>query len=189
MDTTIELKRRRFSVKEYHRLIEVGILTKEDRVELLEGEIVEMSPIGDPHQGTVDRLNRLFTSRLGEQVIVRVQGPILLASVESEPQPDVALLVPRQDFYTTRRPEPADVLLAVEVMDSSVGKDRRVKLPLYARAGLREVWLVDLNTERVEVYRRPGSSGYAESRVLQPGERLAIQAFPDVAFTAADLFG
>ena len=104
-------------------------VTKDDRVELLEGEIVEMAPIGSPHQGTVDRLNRLFTSRLGERVIVRVQGPVLLASVESEPEPDVALLVPRPDFYTTGHPEPTDILLAVEVMDTSVEKDRRVKLP------------------------------------------------------------
>jgi Uma2 family endonuclease len=189
MDTTVELKRRRFSVKEYHRLIEVGILTKQDRVELLEGEIVEMSPIGDPHQGTVDRLNHLFTSRLGGRAIVRVQGPILLASVVSEPQPDMALLAPRLDFYTTRRPEPADVLLVVEVMDSSAERDRRIKLPLYARAGLREVWLVDLGTERVEVYRRPGSGGYGESRVLQRGEPLSVQAFPDVPLSAGDLLG
>jgi Uma2 family endonuclease len=189
MDATVELKRRRFSVKEYHRLVEVGILTKKDRVELLEGEIVEMAPIGSPHQGTADRLNRLFTSRLGERAIVRVQGAIALASVESEPQPDVALLVPRPDFYTSGHPEPADVLLVVEVMDSSALKDRRVKLPLYARAGIVEVWLVDLNTERVEVYRRPGSGGYGESRVLQRGERLALQAFSDVALTAGDLLG
>src|SRR3990167_11336025 len=107
MDTTVELKRRRFSVKDYHRMIEAGILTEDDRVELLEGEIVEMGRPGPPHQGTVDRLNRLFTSRLGDRVIVRVQGPVLLASVESEPEPDVALLVPRPDFYTTGRAPPA----------------------------------------------------------------------------------
>src|SRR5213596_2713588 len=130
MDATIELKRRRFSVKDYHRMVETGILTKDDRVELLEGEIVEMAPIGSPHQGTVDRLTRLFTSRLGERVIVRVQGPVVLASVESEsePEPDVTLLVPRPDFYTTGHPEAADILLAVEVMDTSVGR-----LPSYVR--------------------------------------------------------
>lgn len=189
MDATIELKRRRFSVKEYHRMIEVGILTKRDRVELLEGEIVEMSPIGDPHQGTVDRLNHLLHSRPAARVIIRIQGPILLASVESEPQPDVALLEPRQDFYTTRRPEPDDVLLVIEVMDSSVQRDRRVKLPLYARAGIVEVWLLDLNTDRVEVHRRRNIGGYAESRVLQRGESISIQAFPDVALTVADLLG
>ena len=189
MDTTVELKRRQFSVKDYHRMIETGILTKDDRVELLEGEIVEMGRPGPPQQGTVDRLNRLFTSRLGDRVIVRVQGPVLLASVESEPEPDVALLVPRPDFYTTGHPEPDDILLLIEVMDSSAVKDRRVKLPLYARAGVAETWLVDLTTDRVEVHRRPGPAGYADSRTLRRGEPLAIQAFPDVALTAADLLG
>ncbi|MBI1963522.1 MAG: Uma2 family endonuclease [Candidatus Rokubacteria bacterium] len=189
MDTTVELKRRQFSVKDYHRMIETGILTKDDRVELLEGEIVEMAPIGNPHQATVDRLTRLFISRLGERVIVRIQGPVLLASVESEPQPDVALLMPRSDFYSTRRPEPEDILLLVEVMDTSVEKDRRVKLPLYARAGIAETWLVDLNAERVEVNRGPGAAGYAETRIVGRGERTTIQAFPDVALTVADLLG
>lgn len=189
MDTTVELKRRRFSVKDYHRMFEAGVLTEDDDVELLEGEIVEMSQKGSPHQGTVDRLNRLFTSRLADRVIVRVHGPVLLASVESEPQPDVALLVPREDFYTGGHPEPDDVLLLVEVMDSSVVKDRRVKLPLYARAGIAETWLVDLTTECVEVHRRPGPAGYADSRTLRRGEPLAIQAFPDVALTVADLLG
>jgi Uma2 family endonuclease len=189
MDATVELKRRRFSVKDYHRMVETGILTKDDRVELLEGEIVEMAPKGSPHQGTVDRLNRLFTSRLGERVIVRVQGPVLLASVASEPEPDVALLVPRPDFYTTGHPEPTDILLAVEVMDTSVEKDRRVKLPLYARAGVVETWLVDLNTDCVEVYRRPSPIGYESSRIVRRGEPLAVQALPDVTLTVADLLG
>ena len=95
MDATVELKRRRFSVKDYHRMVETGILTKDDRVELLEGEIVEIAPKGSPHQGTVDRLNRLFTSRLGERVIVRVQGPVVLASVASEPEPSSGELTDR----------------------------------------------------------------------------------------------
>jgi Uma2 family endonuclease len=122
-------------------------------------------------------------------MIVRVQGPVVLASVESEPGPDVTLLVPRPDFYTTGHPEPADVLLAVEVMDTSVEKDRRVKLPLYARAGIVETWLVDLNTDGVEVYRRPSPAGYRDSRVVRRGEPLAVQMFPDVTLTVADLLG
>ncbi|HKB25386.1 MAG TPA: Uma2 family endonuclease [Methylomirabilota bacterium] len=189
MDATIELKRRRFSVKEYHRLIEVGVLTKDDRVELLEGEIVEMTPIGERHAGTVNRLTHLFVSWFGARAVVHVQSPILLGPEVSVPQPDVALLAPRQDFYTTRRPEPDDVLLVIEVMDSSVQRDRRVKLPLYARAGIVEVWLLDLNTDRLEVYRRPTAGGYAESRVLQRDEPISIQAFPDVWLTVADLLG
>ncbi|MGH7355061.1 MAG: Uma2 family endonuclease [Candidatus Rokuibacteriota bacterium] len=189
MDTTIELTRRRFTVKEYHRMIEVGLLTKRDRVELLAGDIVEMAPIGDPHAGTVDRITRLFVQALGNRVIVRVQGPVLLAVVESEPQPDLALLSPQADFYTSRRPEPADILLLVEVMDTSAARDRRVKLPLYARAGIVETWLVDVNTNQVEIHRRPGSGGYQETRMLQRGDRLAIEAFPDLPLSVADLLG
>ncbi|HBH00339.1 MAG TPA: Uma2 family endonuclease [Candidatus Rokubacteria bacterium] len=185
----VQPTRRLFTAEEYHRMGEAGILHDDDRVELIEGEIVEMAPIGSPHAGTVDRLNRLFTSRLGERAIVRVQGPVLLAAVESEPEPDLALLLPRPDFYTTGHPEPPDVLLALEVMDTSVERDRRVKLPLYARAGIAETWLVDLNTGCVEVYRRPGPAGYQDSRVARRGESLAPHAFPDVALAVADLLG
>ena len=189
MDTTVELTRRRFTVKEYHRMIEVGLLTKDDRVELLAGDIVEMAPIGDPHQSTVDRINRLFGQALGDRVIVRVQGPVLLAAVESEVQPDLALLAPRTDFYRSRRPEPADVLLLVEVMDTSAARDRRVKLPLYAQAGIVETWLVDVNTNRLEVHRRPAPGGYEETRVLRRDEELTIEAFPDLVLNVADLLG
>src|SRR2546422_8968847 len=107
MDTTVELKRRRFTVEEYHRMGEVGIFHEDDRVELIEGEIVEMSPIGRLHAGTVDRLNHLFASRLGGRAIVRVQNPILFAPLASEPQPDVTLLVPRPDSYTSEHPWPS----------------------------------------------------------------------------------
>ena len=189
MDTAIELKRRRFTVEEYHRMGEVGIFHEDDRVELIEGEIVEMSPIGSVHAGTVDRIAHLFASRLGERAIVRVQNPILFTDLVSEPQPDVTLLVPRPDFYTGGHPGPSDIFLVLEVMDSTVAYDRGVKLTLYARAGVVEVWLVDVNTRHVEVYRRPSASGYGESRVLQQGEPLSIQAFLDVAFTVRDLLG
>ena len=189
MDTTVELKRRRFTLEEYHRMGEVGIFHEDDRVELIEGEIVEMSPIGSGHAATVDRITRLFSSRLGERAIVRVQSPILFSDLVSEPQPDVTLLVSRSDFYFSRHPGPSDIFLVVEVMDSTVAYDRGVKLALYARAGIVEVWLVDLNTRDVDVYRRPRARNYAESRKVPPSEPLSIQAFPDVVFTASDLLG
>jgi Uma2 family endonuclease len=184
----IELKRRRFTVDDYYRMAEVGILTEDDRVELLDGEIVQMSPIGSDHAGHVKRLTALFTSRLGARVVVSVQDPVRL-SRHSEPQPDVALLQPRADFYARAHPRPDDVLLLIEVADTSVETDRRIKMPLYAMAGLREVWLVDLPAERVEVYREPAADGYRESRALARGEDITPQAFPDLPLSVDDLLG
>lgn len=185
----VEIKRRRFTVDEYDRMVKVGILTKDDRVELLDGEIVEMAPIGSPHSSVVDRLTRLFTLRFGERVIVRVGGPIALVEQDSEPQPDLTLLKPRDDFYRRGHPGPADVLLAVEVMDSSVERDRRLKLPIYARAGLAEVWLVDIPADHVTVHRRPGGARYLDGVDFRRGERLAAATFPDVIFAVDGILG
>jgi Uma2 family endonuclease len=185
----VDLKRRRFSVEEYHRMAEVGIITEDDRVELLDGEIIEMAPIGPRHASIADRLTRLFTSRLGDRVIVRVGGPILLARDHSEPQPDLTLLRPRADFYSQAHPEPRDVLLTVEVMDTTGDYDRRVKLPLYARGSLAQVWLVDADNEQVEIYRDPTGSQYATRDLKRRGDRLTIAAFPDVPFEVNDAFG
>ena len=143
---TVQVLRRRFTVDEYHRMGQVGILGEDDRVELLEGEIVEMAPIGSRHQATVDRLTRLFSGRMADAVLVRVQGPVRLAE-DSEPQPDVTLLRLRDDFYATAHPGPEDVILLVEVSDSSIEYDREVKLPHYARQVIPEVWIVDLDKE------------------------------------------
>lgn len=189
MDTTIEPKRRLFTLEEYHRLGEVGVFREKERLELIEGDIVEMSPIGRVHAGTVDRIARAFFRRVGERAGVRIQGPVTFADLVSEVQPDVTLLVPRSDFYTGGHPGASDVILVVEVMDSTVTYDRGVKLRLYARAGVAEVWLANVNTQRIEGYRRPGAEGYAESRVFQLEESIAIQAFPDAAFTVHELLG
>jgi Uma2 family endonuclease len=189
METTVELKRRRFTLEEYHRMGEVGIFGEKERVELIEGEIVEMSPIGSPHAGTVDRIAHVFSQRLGGRAIVRVQGPVLFADLVSEPLPDVTLLIPRRDFYASGHPGPPDILLIVEVMDTTVAYDRGVKLRLYARAGVAEIWLANANARRIEDYRQPGPEGYGESRIFQEDDRLPIQAFPDVAFTTRELLG
>src|SRR5438552_12280642 len=149
---TVEVRRRRFTVEEYHRMAEAGILSEDDRVELIEGEIVQMSPIGPRHSACVDRLNALFTSRLRRRAIVRVQNPIVL-SRWTEPQPDLTLLRPRADFYAERHPGPADVLLAVEVAETSGVYDRGTKLALYARARIPEVWLVDVRGDRRRLVR------------------------------------
>jgi Uma2 family endonuclease len=187
MDTTIEPKRRRFTIEEYHRMGEAGIFHEGDRVELIEGEIVEMSPIGRVHAATVDRITHAFFKRLGDRAGIRIGGPIVFPDLLSEPQPDVTLLIPRPDFYAGRHPGPGDIVLVVEVMDSSVAFDRGVKLPLYARAGVAEVWLANVNARRIEGHRRPSPDGYGESRVFQPEDAISIQAFADVVFTVRDL--
>jgi Uma2 family endonuclease len=184
----IALKRRRFTVDEYYRMAEAGILTADDRVELLEGEIVEMSPIGSHHAGQVKRLNAVFTTRLGPRAIVSVQDPVRL-SRHSEPQPDLALLRPREDFYRRSHPEPSDVLVLIEVMDTTVEVDRRVKVPLYARSVIPETWLVDVNADRIEMYRSPSADGYRDVRIARRGESLAIEALPDLVLSVDDLLG
>jgi Uma2 family endonuclease len=185
----VALRRHRFTIQEYHRMGEAGIFDGDDRVELIEGDIVRMPPIGPVHASEVDRLTAMFTARLRDRAIVRVQNPLALPAQTSEPLPDVILLRPRPDFYRSGHPEPEDALLVVEVMDSSARYDRRVKLPLYARAGVLEVWLVDLSVASIEVYRDLAAHDYSERRVLSRGESLAIQAFPDIVFSVADLIG
>ena len=176
---SMQLLKRRFTVDEYHRMAEAGILSEDDRVELIDGEIVEMVPIGSRHAACVDRLTRLFTSQVGDQAIVRVQSPIRLGR-RSEPQPDIALLRPRADFYASAHPGPEDVLLVVEVAETSVEADREVKLSLYGRAGVLEAWLVDLSGEIIEVHRNPSPDGYRSVQQFTRGQTLSPQAFPDL---------
>jgi Uma2 family endonuclease len=185
----ILLKTHRFTVDEYHRMGEAGIFSEDDRVELLAREIVDMSPIGPLHAGTVRRLTALFSAQLGTEVLVWVQNPLLLRSEDSEPQPDVALLRPRPDFYTRSHPEAQDVFLVIEVADTSVVTDREVKLPIYARAGVPEAWLLDLVTQRLEVHRQPTPDGYQDVRSLQRGESVAPQAFLQLVLTVEALLG
>jgi len=168
-------------------MAEAGILSEDDRVELIEGEIVEMSPIGSHHAACVKRLNRLF-SRSVSDAVVSVQDPIRLSEY-SEPEPDLALLRPRADFYAEALPGPEDTLLVVEVMETSAQYDRERKLPLYAEAGIPEVWLVDLAAECIEVYRRPSPDGYEDVRRRCRGERLSPQAFPDVELAVDEVLG
>lgn len=183
-----ELKTHQFSVKEFHRMGKAGILSEDDRVELLDGEIIEMAPIGMRHVGIVDRLNRLFTFRLGSRAIVRVQSPIQLGR-RSEPLPDVTILKARPDFYTTARSQTTDVLLLIEVADTTVRTDRSTKVPLYARASIAEVWLVDLETNALEVYRQPSEKGYGDMQRLTPGDFVSPAAFPEVSLAVNDILG
>lgn len=179
---------RRFTVDEYHRMVEAGVLHEDDRVELLDGQIVVMTPIGSRHAATVDRLTHLFSQRVGNRAIVRVQNPIVLGQYW-EPQPDLCLLRPRDDFYASAHPRDADVLLVVEVADTSASDDRERKLPEYARAGVAEAWLVDLERDAVEVHREPGPEGYREVNVLRVGDTLVPLLFPAASIPVDEVLG
>ena len=184
----IQLQRYLFTAAEYHRMAQAGIFGEDDRVELIEGEIVEMTPIGSRHAACVDRLAQLAFERVSGRAIVRIQNPIQMGE-HSEPQPDLALLRPRSDFYAPAHPGPEDVLLIVEVAETSIEYDRDVKVRLYARAGIAEVWLVDLAGEGVEVYRRPVPQGYQEVQRLERGQRVSSHAVSDLELTVDEILG
>jgi len=174
-----EVRRRRFTREEYHRMADAGILHEDDRVELIEGEIVLMTPIGRRHAACVAELNRLLVPAVGNRALLWPQNPITLPN-ESEPQPDIVLLRPRADRYRQDDARPEDVLLLVEVADTSQRYDRTVKLPLYGAAGIPEVWIVDLAGEVIEVYRRPTPSDYSQVERVGRGGVVAPGAFPDI---------
>jgi Uma2 family endonuclease len=184
----VQLLKRLFTVEEYHRMAEAGILSEDDRVELIEGEIVRMSPIGSRHAACVGRLTQQLVVQVGGRAIVRVQNPIRLGE-HSEPQPDLALLRPRADFYAEAHPGPEDTLLIVEVSETSAAPDLEVKVPLYARFGVPEVWLVDLAGERLEVFRNPSPQGYQDLRILRGGEVITPLLLPDLSLAVEAILG
>ena len=172
-----------FTVSDYHKMAEAGILSEDDRVELIEGEIVRMNPIGSRHAACVRKLDALFNRAANLDVIVSVQSPVLLPDL-SEPEPDVALLRPREDFYSGGHPEPEDVLLLIEVSDTTLDYDRNTKLPLYARFGIPEAWIVDLVGDTIETYSRPAEGTYQEITLLKHGETLSPKAIPGLKLDA-----
>lgn len=187
MAVEVELPRRLFTVEEYHRMAAAGIFHPDERVELIEGEIVQMSPIGPRHAGCVINANRLFITRLGERVVVSPQNPMVIQP-RSEPQPDLLLLRPRAVSYSHEHPTPEDVLLAVEVADTTARYDRLVKSRLYARAGIGEFWLLLTMDGAVEIYRTPGADAYTGVTRHGAGEMMSPLAFPEASFAVADFF-
>ncbi|GAP99351.1 Uma2 family endonuclease [Leptolyngbya sp. NIES-2104] len=185
---TAEVMKRLFTVKQYHRMIETGILQEGDRVELIRGEIVEMAAIGTRHAAGVRRLNRLFYDKFGQQVLISPQNPVEVDEY-SEPEPDIAVLRPRADFYVSAHPTPNDVFLLVEVSDSTIRYDRSVKIPLYAEDNITEAWIVDVNAELVEVYRQPSASGYQSLQTYRRGQSIELLAFPNVSITIDEILG
>lgn len=182
----VTMLRHRFSVDDYYRMGEAGVLGEDDRVELLEGEVVTMSPIGSRHAFCVDQLTRLLGDGLRGRAVLRVHNPVRL-NQWSEPQPDVSLLRPPHRRYAAAHPVPGDVFLVIEVADSSVISDRSFKLPLYARAGIPEAWLVDLVANRVELYREPSATGYGYIERVEREGTVRPSAFDDLALAVADL--
>ncbi len=185
---SVQLLRRKFTVEQYQKMVESGIIAEGERVELIRGEIIQMAAIGRRHAASVNRLVRLFSQVIGDRAIISPQNPVQLDD-NSVPQPDIALLHPRADFYEAGHPQPQDIFLLVEVADTTVEADREIKIPLYAEPGIIEIWLVDINAQCVEVYRQPTPTGYQSIQKFQRGQNLAIQAFLDINITIDQILG
>ena len=185
---SVQYQKHHFNVEEYYRMAEVGLLSEDDRVELIEGEIIEMSPIGSTHGGTVKRSSAFLNHKLGNSMIVSVQDPIRLSDF-SEPQPDIALLKPRKDFYSKTHPTAEDVLVVIEVADTSLAYDRNIKLPLYARAGIPESWLIVPAKEVIEIHSQPKNGKYQKTQRLKRGKALVSPTIPSLSCKVEDLIG
>jgi Uma2 family endonuclease len=180
--------RHAFTVHEWHRMGDAGLFGEDARLELLDGEVIEMAPIGSPHGGCVNRLTRLLVTLLGEGAVVAPQNPVVLNEI-SEPHPDIAVLAPRDDMYSRSHATPGEILLLIEVAGTSLTFDRGAKASYYAASGVAETWVVDLEGEQIFVMRSPGSDGYDEVRSRRRGDRVEIEALPGVAFDVEDVLG
>jgi Uma2 family endonuclease len=186
MALDIELTRRRFTLDEYHRMAEAGILNEDDRVELIRGEIVQINPIGSRHASCVARLSDVLLGSLRGRAVLWPQNPLTILP-DSEPQPDVILLRYRHDFYRNALPGPADVALLIEVADSSLRYDRWLKAPLYAEAGVQEYWIVDLEGHAVEVHPNPSGGRYQSVKRVGITGTVSPLAFPDLPLAVSTI--
>jgi len=187
MAVEVAAARRLFTRQEYQRMAEVGILRDDDRVELIKGEIIQMHRPGRRHVAFVDNLTQLLVIRLAGRAIVSVQNPVILSD-DTEPQPDIAIRRLRAVPYKDREAFAEDVLLLIEVADTSLAYDRSTKLQVYAEAGIAAYWIVDCNTESIEVYRTPSADGYRDVSRVTGAATVALQAFPDVALATGEIF-
>lgn len=178
--------RHRWTVAEYHRMADVGLLTEDSRVELIDGEIIEMAPIGSLHGGNINRLIRLFSKVIANKAIIAAQNPVILSGY-AEPQPDFALLRWRGDDYEKSNPHVEEVLLLIEVSDTTLRYNRDVKIPLYARNGIPEVWLLDVQNRQLEIYREPANGAYRQRDAYQTGQIAPILC-ADAVIDLAELF-
>lgn len=187
-DTGDLIVRYKLDVDAYHRMAGVDVFGPEDRVELIDGELIDMAPIGIGHAASVDGLNRTLVIACGDRAVVSVQNPVRLDRL-NEPQPDFTVSRPRADSYWTGRPGPADILLLIEIADSSLRFDRTIKLPLYARAGVPELWIVDLKRRILDAYRQPEGDGYAEMTSYGPEDTIGLELAPEITMTLSRAFG
>lgn len=176
----VEITKRLFDVDDYHRMAQAGILSEDDRVELIDGEIVAMTPISPHHNASVNRANRALVTTVGDQAIVQVQGSVRLDRFR-EPQPDIVLLRPQPDFYASHLPGPSDILLIIEIAESSLHYDCEVKARIYAQSGVPEYWLVDLDDRSVSCYSDPRGGAYQKLHQCRSGQSMAPEALPQCA--------
>ncbi len=188
MSTAFTPTRTRISTDRYQKMVATGVLTKYDRVELIEGEMLDMAPMGTRHSGITSRLNELFVLAASRSATIVGGGPVNLGEF-SEPQPDLMLLKRRADFYIDKIAEAADVLLLIEVSDSPLSFDQSVKLNLYARYGVSEYWVVDVEGKRLLTYREPAVKGYSRKDEFTAADTVTPQAFPDIKILVGEIFG
>ena len=181
------IKRRQITVDEYYRMAEVGLIAPDERVELIEGEIIDMAPIGSDHVSFVMRLTSLLVKAVQDKAFVSVQSPIRLSN-RSEPEPDFSVLKPRADVYRKQLPTAADTLLVAEVCNTSERYDREIKLPLYAAHGIPEVWIISIEQQSLTIYRSPDNSRYQQETTTQSPGKVSLFALPDITVDLSALF-
>jgi len=184
----IEVTKKLFTVDDYYRMAEAGIIGPEERVELIDGEIIQMSPPGNRHIACVNRATTAFVEAFGKRAIVSVQNPLRL-NIYNEPQPDIVVLKPRSDFYASTRLSPEHTFFVVEISDTSLAFDRKIKLVRYATFGVPEVWIEDLQHDLPLVFRQLEEQSYKSSLTLRPGDAVSPFAFPDTTFKVEQLLG
>ena len=185
---SLSLITRKFTVEEYEKMTTQGIIKPDEKVELIRGEIIKMSPMGTRHAAGIARLTQLLYQKFGDLILLGVQNPIRLNN-NSQPEPDLSLLIPRSDFYVAAYPCPQDIYLIIEVSDSTIDYDRNTKISLYAEANIQEVWIINLKEECLEVYRHPLHGSYQAIHEYSINERVFITSFPDIEFTIAEILG
>jgi Uma2 family endonuclease len=180
--------RKLFTADDVVKMAEAGLFSEEERIELIDGEILEMTPVGDRHAGCVNRANAFMVEAFGRKAIVSIQNALRL-NIYNMPQPDVVVLKPRADFYEAGGPTPADVLFLIEISDSTFRRDRNIKLPRFATYGIREVWIEDLKHDLILVFRDPEGNQYRTQLTFRRGDSISPLAFPKVTFRVDDLIG
>ena len=179
---------RRITVTEYHQMAEAGILAAEEQVELIAGQIIQKMPKGPAHSALCKRIEKLLESRLGDQVLVRLQDPMQLDPY-SEPEPDIAVVHPSPNFYAAHHPTPDEIYLIIEVSDTTLSRDLDTKANLYAAAGIEDYWVCDITTQQLHIFREPQQDGYQRQLILRGPQTISCLAFPHFTLAVADCFG